>query len=77
MTASRFILTRNELEAAKREQNYRLLLVTGVLGVSGQILCLEGFGSSLDSVDLSAMSWSVSSWEDSVALVTEWSEVCG
>ena len=74
MIASRFILTRNELEAAKREQNYRLLLVTGVLAASGQILCLEGFGSSLDSVDLSPMSWSASSWEDSVASVTEWSK---
>ena len=74
MTASRFILTKNELKAAKREQNYRLLLVTGVLAASGQVLCLERFGFSLDTVDLSPMSWIVSSWEDSVASVTEWSE---
>ena len=74
MTASRFILTRNELEAAKREQHFRLLLVTGVLAASGQVLCLEGLGSSLDAADLSPMSWIVSSWKDSVTSVTDWSE---
>ena len=74
MTASRFILTKNELEAAKREENYRLLLVTGVLTASGQVMCLERFGLSLDTVELSPMSWVVSSWQDSVTSVVEWSE---
>ena len=76
-TASRFILTRNEMEAARREKDYRLLLVTGVLTKSGQVLCLERVAASLDSLELSPMSWVVSSWEGSVTSVTDWSEVHG
>ena len=77
MAASRFILTRNEAEAAKCERDYRLLLVTGVLTDSGQILSVERVSALLDSADLSPISWAVSSWKDQVASVTEWSEAQG
>ena len=74
MTASRFILTKNELEAAKREEHYRLLLVTGVWAASGQVLYLEHPAAVLDSADLAPLSWVITSWQNSVTTVTDWSD---
>jgi hypothetical protein len=61
-----FILSRNELRAAKSRSDYRLLLVAGVGGQSGEIVELVNPGAWLNEERLEPMSWAIINWADHV-----------
>jgi hypothetical protein len=71
-SALSFILTRNELEAAKAQDEYRILLVTGVGQGTGEVIELKGPSSWVEQQDLDPMSWQVHGWEANVANNFEW-----
>jgi len=62
-----FILSRNELRAAKSRSDYRLLLVTGVAGQSGEIVELVNPGAWLSEEQLEPMSWAIVNWTERVS----------
>ena len=72
-----FVITRNELRAARQESHYRYLIVTGVRGLGGSIVLIEAAKNPLDMDRLEAMSWIVPNWRDlAVSEERIWAGAC-
>lgn len=71
-TASAFILTRNEVAAAREHREYRVLLVTGIDKGTGELVVLEDPGSWLHEDDLEAMAWAIRDWREHTGVRLAW-----
>jgi hypothetical protein len=61
--SSSFIVTRNELRAARTAAtDYRVAIVTGLRSGGGAIAIIPKFGSMFDEAQLQPMSWQVADW---------------
>lgn len=57
-----FVITRNELLAARTEPHYRFVVVTGLRAGRGQLAMVRAESEHLESANLEPLSWLVTPW---------------